>query len=303
MKLKLLIITISIVVVLGGTLSFALPRSAGIVKNAKSNTDAFEAFKGKLGLQLYSLRFEFKKNGLGPTLDWAQSHGFKLLEGGSTYGLTREQFLYELNKRGMKVVGTSATYEDLRDGKVDAAIENAKTFGAESIMCAWIPHKGQFSMDDVRAAADLFNKTGAKIKGAGLQFCYHPHGYEFVPTANGTLFDELVALTDPKTVGFELDVFWAKHGGADPSKLLDKYPRRFKLMHLKDLQKGVVGNLTGSSPDETSVSLGHGQIDWPAVLKAAMRSDIKYYFIEEESPDATRNIPESLEYLSKLRTK
>jgi sugar phosphate isomerase/epimerase len=301
MKRQSLVMTVSFAVLVGGAFAFAIPRSADNLREAKSKTDAFEAFKGRLGLQLYSLRFEFKKNGIGPTLDWAQSHGFKILEGGGTYGLTRDQYLYELNKRGMKVIGTSATYEDLRDGKVDAVIENAKAFGAESIMCAWIPHKGQFSMDDVRAATDVFNKTGAKIKSAGIQFCYHPHGYEFVPTANGTLFDELVTLTDPKSVGFELDVFWAKHGGADPSKLLEKYPRRFKLMHLKDLQKGVSGNLTGSSPDETSVSLGSGQVDWPAVLKAAKRSDIKYYFIEEESPDATRNIPESLEYLAKVR--
>ena len=269
----------------------------------QAGSTAFEVFKGKLGLQLYSLRFEFKKNGVGPTLDWVRDHGFKALEGGGTYGLTRDEFLAELSKRGLKVVGTSATYEDLRDGKVDAAIENAKAYGAESIMCAWIPHTGQLSAEVVKAAAGVFNRAGAQIKAAGLQFCYHPHGYEFVPTANGTLFDDLVAQTDQKNVGFELDVFWAKHGGQDPAKLLEKYPHRFQLMHLKDLQKGVVGNLTGQSPDETSVALGTGQIDWPSVLRAAKKAGVKWYFIEEESPDAPRNIPESLAYLAGLRVK
>lgn len=292
--------TTALLVVAAGAFALSAPRTN--YKGA-SLPDAFSNFKGKLGLQLYSLRFEFKKNGPERTLDWAQSQGFKVLEGGSTYGLTREQLLYELNKRGMKVVGTSVSFEDMRDGKVDTAIENAKAFGAESIMCAWIPHKAQFSAEDVKSAAAVFNKTAPKIKAAGLQFCYHPHGYEFVPTANGTLFDDLVTQTDPKTVGFELDVFWAKHGGADPAKLLEKYPRRFKLMHLKDLQKGVAGNLTGSSPDETSVALGTGQVDWPAVLRAAKKSDIRYYFIEEESPDATKNIPETLNYLGSLKVK
>src|SRR5258708_16258466 len=93
-----------------------------ISSGATGPQTAFEAFKGKLGLQLYSLRFEFKKNGVGPTLDWAQKQGFRVLEGGGTYGLTREQFLAELKKRGMKMAGVSAEYVQLRDN-ADAAIE------------------------------------------------------------------------------------------------------------------------------------------------------------------------------------
>ncbi|MCA1604287.1 MAG: sugar phosphate isomerase/epimerase, partial [Acidobacteria bacterium] len=72
------------------------------------------------------------------------------------------------------------------------------------------------------------------------------------------LFDRLVADTKADLVDFELDIFWAYHGGADPAKLLLKYPQRFKLLHLKDMKKGTVGNLTGHAPDDTSVALGAG---------------------------------------------
>jgi sugar phosphate isomerase/epimerase len=262
--------------------------------------DAFAQFKGRLGLQLYSLRFEFQKNGLAKTLDWARDQGFRVLEGGGTYGLSQADFRAELDKRGMRMVGVFSSYETLRD-KPDEAIALAKAMGAEYVVCGWIPHQGGFTAENVKQAAEVFNRAGRAIKAAGLQFCYHPHGYEFVPTAKGTLFDDLAAQTDTEAVGFELDVFWAKHGGQDPAKLLAKYPRRFHLMHLKDLQKGVKGDLTGKAPDETSVALGTGQIDFPAVLKAAKKAGVKWYFIEEESPDAPANIPVSLRYLERLR--
>lgn len=279
------------------------PRKASNKMAAKA-PNAFAAFKrqlgGQLGLQLYSLRFEFKKNGLVPTLDWTAQQGFRALEGGDTYGLTREQYRAELDKRGMKMVGVFASFDVLRD-KPEEAIGLAKALGAQYVLCGWIPHQAAFTADDVKKAAEVFNRAGRQIKAAGLQFCYHPHGYEFVPTGKGTLFDELAAQTDAQAVGFELDVFWAKHGGQDPVKLLEKYPRRFHLMHLKDLQRGVTGDLTGKAPDETSVALGTGQIDFPAVLAAAKKAGVQWYFIEEESPDAPRNIPVSLQYLARIR--
>lgn len=267
---------------------------------AQGQAGAFQRLNGKLGLQLYSLRFEIKEKGILPMLDWARAQGFTNLEGGGTYNLTPQQWRAELDKRGMKMISVFAGFDLLRD-KPEEAIANAKAQGAQFIVCGWIPHEGGFKAADVARAAEVFNRAGAKIKAAGLEFCYHPHGYEFVPTATGTLFDELMAKTDASAVNIELDIFWAKHGGADPAQLLEKYPRRFRLMHLKDLQKGVKGDLTGKAPDETSVALGTGQIDFPAVFKAARKSSVAWYFIEEESPDAPRNIPSSLQYLEKVK--
>ena len=73
-------------------------------------------------------------------------------------------------------------------------------------------------------------------------------------------------------------------------------------MHLKDLKKGTpTGDLTGSAPDETSVPLGKGMIDIPAILKASARQPgVEHYYIEDESPDALRQIPESLAYFRSL---
>jgi len=107
--------------------------------------------------------------------------------------------------------------------------------------------------------------------------------------------------TKPEFVAFEMDVFWVAHGGADPVKLMQKYGNRFELMHVKDLKKGITGNLTGNAPDEWSVPIGQGQVNWPAVLREAERAGLKHYFIEDEAVGAIDQIPQSLRYLENIR--
>ncbi|MEZ4902207.1 MAG: TIM barrel protein [Spirosomataceae bacterium] len=109
--------------------------------------------------------------------------------------------------------------------------------------------------------------SAKQFKENGITFCYHIHGYEFQPYQEGTLFDYIVKNTNPDYVSFELDVMWAFHGGADPEGLLKKYGKRFKLLHLKDLKKGVKGDLTGGTPLTNDVVLGTGQIDLPTSSK------------------------------------
>jgi sugar phosphate isomerase/epimerase len=259
------------------------------------------SFKGPLGLQMYSLRFYSPSNLLGK-LDKVQEYGLETIEGGApARGMSPEEFFKELNKRGIKLVSSGVDYGRLK-ANPDAAVEQAKKLGVKYVMCSWIPHdKGQFSEKNAREAIDVFNRAGPKFKEAGIIFTYHCHGYEFQPFGEGTLFDLIVKETKPDSVFFELDVFWAQQGGADPAKLLERYGSRFKLMHVKDLKKGTAKNLTGGAPDEDSVPVGEGEVDWKAVLKAAERAHVEHYFIEDEARNAADQIPKTLRYLETLR--
>jgi sugar phosphate isomerase/epimerase len=107
--------------------------------------------------------------------------------------------------------------------------------------------------------------------------------------------------TDPKKVVYEMDIFWTVHPAQDPVALLKKYGKRWELMHLKDMKKGTpTGLLTGSSDVTNDVVLGTGQIDLPSILKAARKAGVKYYFIEDESPTAAAQIPQSLRFLEQV---
>ena len=181
-----------------------------------------------------------------------------------------------------------------------AFAKKALVVGAKYVMCAWIPHKGPFTLEDARKAVDDYNRTGKILKENGLTLCHHTHGYEFVPSSDGTLFDYIIKNTKPEYVSFEMDIMWVFHGGQDPAKLLLKYPTRWKLMHLKDLKKGVKGDLTGGTPVENDVPLGTGQLDIPSILKAAKKVGVRYYFIEDESPLYKSQLPVTINYLKSL---
>ncbi len=257
-------------------------------------------FAQEIGLQLYSLRNQFKKDVPG-TLAEIKSWNIHELEGGGTYGLTMNEFKKLLDQNNLKIVSVGAEYEQLKSNP-QTVIDEAKAFGANYVMCAWIPHKGDaFNIDDVKSAIDVFNKAGKQLAENGLTFCYHAHGYEFRPYEGGTLFDYMAAHTDPRYVNFEMDVYWIKHPGQDPVALMKKYPTRFPLVHLKDRQPGTQGNQNGRADEETNVVLGKGDVDIKAVMEEAKKIGVKHYFIEDESSRSEEQIPQSLNYLHSLK--
>ncbi len=254
----------------------------------------------EIGLQLYSLRNEFKTDVPG-TLAKIKSFGIHEIEGGGTYGLPMDDYKKLLAQNDLKMISVGADFSKLSTG-TDDIIAEAKAFGAQYVMCAWVPHSGDdFTMEDTKKAAAVFNAAGKQIYDAGLQLVYHPHGYEFRPYEEGTMFDYLVKHTDPKYVNFEMDVFWVKHPGQDPVALLHKYPKRFVMLHLKDRRPGTEGNQGGHAPDESNVVLGQGDVGIAEVIKAAKEIGIRHYFIEDESPVSEAQIPQSLQYLKTLK--
>jgi sugar phosphate isomerase/epimerase len=257
------------------------------------------SFKGPVGLQLYSFRADFAKDVPG-TLKKVRDLGFKYVELAGTYGLSPEKFKEALDANGLVAVAGHFPYERFRDD-VEGIAREAETLGMKYAGCAWIPHEGNFDEKQCREAIDVFNKAGKALAKHHLKFYYHTHGYEFQPYQGGTLFDLLLSETKPKFVRYEMDVLWIVHPGQDPVALLHKYGKRFELMHIKDLKKGVQGDLTGHTDVVNDVTLGTGQIDLPAVLKAARKAKVKWYFIEDESPNSTEQIPHSLQYLEQIK--
>jgi len=254
----------------------------------------------EIGIQLYSVRNEVKKD-LKGTLQKVREMGIKELEGGDLYGMKIQDYKKMLDEMGYKMVSIGVDYNALT-GDLSKTISDAKALGATYVVCFWIGHNGnEFGMKDVEEAAARFNRAGKILKEAGLNFCYHPHGYEFRPSANGTLFDDLVAKTNPEYANFELDVFWAKQGCADPVAILKKYPSRMKMLHLKDREHGTVCNDTGGADEETNVVLGKGDVNIKAVMKAARKAGVKHYFIEDESTRVMQQVPLSLQYISSLK--
>ena len=276
-------------------LAVALPDTATLYAQSGKPLYTFP-----IGVQTYTYRNSFP-NGVEATLDTIQALGVTELEASAPKGVTPEEFRKMTDARNLKIVSTGAGYEELVNN-TDEVIKKAKALGASYVMTAWIPHdKNDFKFKDAKKAVEDFNRVGKKLKENGLTFAYHVHGYEFRPYKDGTLFDYIAQNTNPEWVSFELDILWAFHGGADPVALLNKYGDRWKLLHVKDLKKGVKGDHTGSTSTENDVAVGTGQIDIPAVIKAAKKVGIKHYFIEDESSRIRTQVPQTIAYLKSLK--
>ena len=260
-------------------------------------------FSGETGLQLYSLRDSFKKDVPG-SLDKVKAFGIHEVELAGTYDLAPAVLLKELSARGLQPLSIHFQYGALSK-ELAKCVADAKALGLKYVACPWIPHGALFTMENAEKAAADFNAWGEAFAKEGITFAYHNHGYEFRPVAEGaekTFLDVLMERTNPKFVAFEMDVFWVAHPGADPVKFLNKYPGRWQLMHLKDIAKGAhTGVYTGHAPNEESVALGTGQVQWPAVLSAASKAGVKHYFIEDENADAEKQIPQTVKYLETLK--
>ena len=256
--------------------------------------------KERIGLQLYSLRNQFDKDTPG-TLDKVKAFGIQNVELAGTYKLTPEQFKIQLDARGLKAVSAHFPYERLRDD-VEGIARDAKILGLKYVGCAWIPHGDPFDEKTCREAIAVFNRAGEALAKHGLKFFYHSHGYEFQPYQDGTLFDLLMKETNPKFVNFEMDVFWIVHPGQDPVKLLQKYGKRWQLMHVKGMKDGTpTGLLTGHTDVANDVAVGTGKIDYVPILRAAKKVGVKFYIIEDESPSSEEQIPQSLNYLKAVK--
>jgi sugar phosphate isomerase/epimerase len=251
---------------------------------------------GPLGLEIYSLRREMAKDIPG-TLALIRQMEFEEVEVPGFYGLSAGAFREQLDRANLRCTAMVAQHDRLTSNS-RGVIDDARVLGATYVIYPWIPHQDdEFTCEDCQRGAADMNRWGASLKLAGLEFCYHPHGYEFRPSPEGTLFDFLAAQTDPAIVNFQADVFWIAWPGEDPVALMRRYPTRFRLMHLKDLRNGSKGNLSGKAPEETSVPVGTGMLNFPAILAEAKRIGIKRYYIEDEAPEAASNIPISLGYL------
>jgi len=277
--------------------------SAATLFSSRFGWAAGEHKINKIGVQLYTVRDLMKEDFDGTIAKVAQV-GYKEVEFAGYFGHTAEQVKQILQKNGLTAPSTHVQYDEL-DEKFPSVIEFSKTVGMDYIICPWIPEELRKSPDIWKQASDKFNKCGEQTKKAGMQFGYHNHWFEFLPTNGKLPYDELLKDCNPDLVKMEMDLCWAVAAGADPVKYFEKYPGRFPLVHVKDLEtkpkitSGGAQNY-GDTVDLTEV--GSGIIDWKRIFAHAQQAGIKHYIVEHDHPkQPIESITKSYQYLENLR--
>jgi sugar phosphate isomerase/epimerase len=250
-----------------------------------------------IGLQLYSVREMLPKD-LDGTLAKVASAGYKEVEAAGYFGHPAAEIRHAMDQAGLRCVSTHHVLSELRV-HLDEFIEYGHAVGVEYIICPSGMSKdpaiknGPKTLDDWRWMAEEFNRIGEKVKAAGMTLGYHNHDQEW-ESENGVIFyDELLRLTDPKFVCFEMDCGWVVSAGRNPVDYLSKTPARFPLLHVKDMVKGENGRFH-------STVMGHGVIDYRPILRAA--TGLKHYFVEQEEfdMDVMQALRLDAEYMRKL---
>ncbi|KQS33648.1 sugar phosphate isomerase/epimerase [Dyadobacter sp. Leaf189] len=236
----------------------------------------------KIGLQLYTLRNELSKDLLG-TLKKVSAIGYKEVElfgysDGKFFGKTPKEFKAMLGDLGLNPVSghygagvENKTAKGTLSNNWQQAIDDAAEIGQKYAVCAYLTDKERQSIDQYKSYVDLFNKSGEVAKKAGLQFGYHNHDFEF-KKIDGQLPYELIASTDPNLVKLELDLYWIVKAGMDPVDLFKKYPGRFPLWHVKDMDK----------TDQSFAEVGTGSIDFKKIFDARKTAGLTHFFVEQD---------------------
>ncbi|MFA7066948.1 MAG: TIM barrel protein, partial [Dysgonamonadaceae bacterium] len=114
----------------------------------------------------------------------------------------------------------------------DTAIDAHKRADMKYIVAPSMPTPATLS--DLKEYCDYYNQIGEKCNAAGMKFGYHNHAFEYEEIDGEIMYDYMLENTDPDKVFFEMDVYWTTQGGYNPIDYFNKYPNRFKLLHIKD---------------------------------------------------------------------
>jgi sugar phosphate isomerase/epimerase len=247
-----------------------------------------------LGIQLYSVRQQMMED-LDSTLAAVSAAGYTEVEAAALPKKSATEIRRSLDKAGLRCVSAHHPFPDL-NARFDEIVAYNKELGVHFIICSSPGYRtsspaagistGQrpFTLDDWHYNAEQFNAMGEKLAPAGIRFGYHNHTREFVVTDGKTPYMELLQLTDPKKVTFELDCGWAVIAGMKPAEIMKNHPYRISMLHVKDFK------LTQNPSPETHggkvTELGQGSIDYhPIFAQAAKTQHIEHAFVEQEAFD------------------
>lgn len=265
--------------------------------------------KKEIGLQLYSVRsllgsYVDSKAGyasdFGPVLKNLANMGYTTVEAagyndGKFYNLSPEEFKKIVEKSGLKLIsshtGNSLSKEAIRNRDFteglawwDKAIAAHKAAGITYIVTPWLGFPE--SLEELKVQCDYLNEIGKKCLENGIQYGYHNHSHEFAKVGGkDVMFDYMIENTDPRYVFYEMDVYWTVIGRQSPVDYFDKYPGRFKTLHIKDRRE------IGQS----------GMVGFDAIFDKWKKAGVEHIFVElEETTNGIEDgLKQSIDYLNK----
>jgi len=255
-----------------------------------------EAKKKNIGLQLYSIREDMKKDPV-KTIEALGNMGYAFVEAagywnGKFYDMSPADFKALVEKNNMKFLSShtgiplpDSTRWDAVMATWDTIIDAHVLAGVSFIVQPFMDSVGYASLSGLQRYCDYFNAVGEKCRNKGIRFGYHNHTGEMADLEGQTIYDYMLQHTDSSKVFFQSDLYWMVMGGKNPVDYFKSYPGRFILWHVKD-EKEV-----GAS----------GKMDFKTIFDNASLAGMQYPIVEQEefTTSSMEGVKTSLDYLLK----
>ncbi len=212
------------------------------------------------------------------TLRQVADIGYSYLEYGGPFGDDKAKFLAFMNEIGLKSLAGGSSIAQMQGDDLKKLIDQCLSLQKQYVVCywPWMNSGDNLTMDDMKYAVDHFHEIGERCNDVGLRFAVHNHNKEFQTVDDTVIYDYFLSYTDPALVTMELDIYWIYKGGGDPLYYFNKYPGRFEILHMKDMN---------DDKDETMACVGSGIIDFQAILDQAGNAGVKHLVVEHDHPE------------------
>lgn len=235
---------------------------------------AFAADKPSVvGLQLYTLR-DMMAVSVPATLKLVSAVGYKDVETAGYFEHSPKEFRKMLDGEGLSAPSAHVML-DLFDKSTNKVIDIAKEIGHEYVVIPYLTVEQRGSGIDVyKKLAENCNIYGEACKKAGLKLAYHNHDFEFEMRDGQLPYDVLLQDVDADLMAMEMDLYWMAKAKQDPLAYFKRHPGRFKLWHVKDMDK------QGAFAD-----VGMGVIDFATIFAHAKQAGVEHKVVERDMTD------------------
>lgn len=239
-----------------------------------------------IGIQLYTVRAQLAEN-FEPVIRRIAEIGYVGVEFGGAYGESPAAAKQLCDELGLQIFSMHVAPPLLEN--LTTAIDIAKTLGVKRVVCAWYPPENFATLDAIRATCDELNRANEILRGNALELLYHNHWQECARVGDKYVYQHMLDLLEP-TIGFEVDVYWAKTAGVDPAAMLTELGARAPLLHIKDGPATMDADMT---------AVGDGVLDFDAVADAS-KNTAEWWIVELDrcATDMMQAVESSYHYIT-----
>ncbi len=240
--------------------------------------------KTKIAVTLYNLRDYCKnKEDLDNSLAKVKQMGYEAVQVSGIGPIAAEDVREILDKHGLYCMATHENTLDLTSN-IPGIIKKLNTLGC-TFTALGFPGD-VWTLDGINKLIPVLENAGKELAKAGILFGYHNHFQEFEKLTDKIILQEIMDRTNPKTMTSELDVYWAQFGGGNPARWIEKLKNRIHVIHLKDF---VIIN-----GKQQMCEILKGNMDYPSIIKACQRSNVRWYVVEQDQTVPSRDIFDSI---------